>query len=190
MYSSREILYFAFRNNQTFTIATGRDKTRIERLIDYSIRHAEKYGKVYCNNFSSALIIDTAIKVSRFNNLVQLMKLVLKSLRFNAFKINKKEKLTQTVHKEYNIPHGAIYLWYLGTHPEFQRQGWGSKLLTEILFDYQGKTVILQTSEEANVRWYKKFGFDLYHIEIFDSMKIYFLKKDGKPIILMNQNEL
>ena len=57
-------------------------------------------------------------------------------------------------------------------------KGLGSKLLSEIIQEFYTKTIILETSAESNVHWYKKFEFNLYHEEYFEGTKLYFLKNE------------
>jgi len=57
--------------------------------------------------------------------------------------------------------------WYLlaliGTRPESRRQGVGSALLAPVLSrcDEEGVAAVLETSNQANVAWYMKHGFQL-----------------------------
>lgn len=56
--------------------------------------------------------------------------------------------------------------WYLvaaGVHPEFQRRGIGGRVLSPALCaaDQEGFDCYLETSDPANVAYYRRFGFEL-----------------------------
>jgi ribosomal protein S18 acetylase RimI-like enzyme len=57
------------------------------------------------------------------------------------------------------LPH--IYLPILGVAPEYQRQGWGGKLLRALIGHcrQRGRLLYLETETESNVRLYERFGF-------------------------------
>ena len=56
-----------------------------------------------------------------------------------------------------------IYILIVGVNPEYQKQGFGSKLLTA-LFEKSDKTnipIYLETQTESNVKMYEKYGFKI-----------------------------
>lgn len=60
------------------------------------------------------------------------------------------------------------YLKLLGVHPDGQGQGIGSTLLRESLeeLDKDGLPAYLETGTERNVRFYKRFGFEVRKAEV------------------------
>jgi GNAT superfamily N-acetyltransferase len=55
------------------------------------------------------------------------------------------------------------YLGILGTHPDWQRRGIGGALLKPILArcDAEGLPAYLESSKEANIAFYRQFGFEV-----------------------------
>jgi ribosomal protein S18 acetylase RimI-like enzyme len=58
-------------------------------------------------------------------------------------------------------PH--YYLEFIGTDPAHQGKGFGSQLLTPMLerCDHEGVGAYLESSKEANVGFYRRFGFEV-----------------------------
>ncbi len=54
-----------------------------------------------------------------------------------------------------------IYLQILGVDPEYQGQGYGSKILRSLIaqYDEAGLPIYLETETEKNIRLYEHFGF-------------------------------
>jgi ribosomal protein S18 acetylase RimI-like enzyme len=68
-------------------------------------------------------------------------------------------------------PEPSWYLQALGVHPRAQRRGVGKSLMTPALAvaDGAGRPCYLQTSDPANVGYYRRFGFEVSQpaIEVF-----------------------
>ncbi len=60
-------------------------------------------------------------------------------------------------------PH--IYLWGLAVDPKEKSKGIGKALLQTVLSKADGQKlpVYLETHDEKNVNYYKKYGFELIH---------------------------
>lgn len=60
-------------------------------------------------------------------------------------------------------PPARWYLATMGTRPERQRRGLGESVLQPMLrtLDKRGEGARLETSDPANVAWYRKFGFEV-----------------------------
>ena len=58
---------------------------------------------------------------------------------------------------------GTVYIGKLMVHPDYRRQGYGSKLLTEIENCYSGKRYELFTSTKSidNIRLYQRAGYTI-----------------------------
>ena len=59
---------------------------------------------------------------------------------------------------------GTVYIGKLMVYPDYRRQGYGSKLLTEIEKCYTGKRYELFTStkSEDNIRLYQRTGYTIF----------------------------
>ena len=93
------------------------------------------------------------------------------------FEITGIERLRRLVeiHKAMNIHHPKVYpyhyLFLLGVHPRFQGKGIGSRLMYSVLnqVDLQDRGAFLETSVDANIPFFEKFGFkvtDYYDISL------------------------
>jgi ribosomal protein S18 acetylase RimI-like enzyme len=63
-----------------------------------------------------------------------------------------------------NIPLGQIELTYIGTHPEFQRQGIGNLLIHEFITEakmlgFSQVSLSVETDNPSAISLYKKMGF-------------------------------
>ena len=72
--------------------------------------------------------------------------------------------LPKVLKRESNLkkfkPKGKVlYLWYVGVKNNAQGKGLGSKLIREIIADYPGYQVHLQTSNPRNFPLYERLGF-------------------------------
>jgi ribosomal protein S18 acetylase RimI-like enzyme len=88
--------------------------------------------------------------------------------------LSRESKIKQLQPKEL-----MYYLWFIGVNPEYQNEGIGSVLLSEIIEDSENKKrpIYLETSTLKNLPWYKKFGFEIYN-ELDLSYKLFFLKRE------------
>ena len=69
------------------------------------------------------------------------------------------------------MPH--YYLFMLGVCPAAQGKGIGGRLLADMLgrVDREGMTTYLETQNERNVRFYRKFGFEVAAEEPFPKLE-------------------
>lgn len=80
------------------------------------------------------------------------------------------------------------YLWILGTDPQQQGKGYGSAILTKAIREQELNQIplYLETSSEANVKYYERKGFSLYRSIVLDSttaLTIYLMKRDEQDSI-------
>ncbi|KAK4461664.1 acetyltransferase, partial [Cladorrhinum samala] len=75
--------------------------------------------------------------------------------------------------------HDAWYLVYLGTKPNSQGRGYGSKLLKGMIAraDAENRPIYLESSSLANNVYYEKFGFEV-------KKEIYLRRGQGEPVRL------
>ncbi|GLU56472.1 hypothetical protein Dfri01_59330 [Dyadobacter frigoris] len=161
------ILTNSFLGNKSidYLIPNDSDRiVRIEELMSYSFELCFESGKVYISDdgHGCALISFPDKKKFTVRGLIREARLVLLSLGLrNALKAMKREK---AISKHYaNTP--IYYLWFIGVQPDFQDQGIGGRLLSEVLLDAEvlNRKVYLETSTLRNIGWYERFGLRIYH---------------------------
>lgn len=175
------ILSGAFKENKSvgYILGKGRKKARINHLMEYAFLVCRHYGKVFLSDDRKACAL-ILLPDHRKNDLRSVwldLKLILyctgiSHLRKTLQRENKIKTL-QAVDK-----HQAYYLWFIGVEPGYQNQGIGSKLLAEITTDClkMGRTLILETSVDSNLSWYRKNGLTIYTQYNF-GYTLYFLKQ-------------
>jgi ribosomal protein S18 acetylase RimI-like enzyme len=92
--------------------------------------------------------------------------------------ISKAMKREAAIKKQH--PAGKLaYLWFIGVKPNEQGNGYGSKLLKEIITKSKddGRIICLETSTEKNIPWYRKHGFEIYN-EMDFGYKLYCMMKE------------
>lgn len=162
-----KILTSAFLENRSVNYIIKQDdfkQKRIEALMEYSFDFCQSVGKIYLSNDKKAcaLISFPDRKRTNFKSVFLDLKLIMKSAGIsNISKILAREKL---ISQNYPAPE-IYYLWFIGVAPENQNQGFGQKLLTEIIGDanQMNRPIYLETSTEKNLSWYLKAGFEIYN---------------------------
>lgn len=162
-----KILTSAFLENRSVNYIIKQDdfkQKRIEALMEYSFDFCQAVGKIYLSNDKKAcaLISFPDRKTTNFKSVFLDLKLIMKSAGIsNISKILAREKL---ISQNYPAP-DIYYLWFIGVAPENQNQGFGQKLLTEIIGDahQMNRPIYLETSAEKNLAWYLKAGFEIYY---------------------------
>lgn len=73
----------------------------------------------------------------------------------------------------------TLYLWFIGVKPVDQQKGYGTKLLRELIdvADIECRTIILETSTDRNIPWYRLMGFEAYE-KLDLNYRFHFLKKE------------
>jgi ribosomal protein S18 acetylase RimI-like enzyme len=84
---------------------------------------------------------------------------------FGLTGMNRIREMEKIVQKHYPKEKSFLYLWFIGTLPSTQGQGYGSALLKPILEDSETKRidVYLETSTSKNVNYYLNRGFEVYN---------------------------
>ncbi len=70
------------------------------------------------------------------------------------------------------------YLWFIGVDPASQGKGIGTGIMQKVIADSNKtqRTIYLETSNQENLRFYKKHDFEIYHkLELGHTL--YMLKK-------------
>lgn len=159
-----DILVSSFQNNASvlYLIPPGADTLkRIRALMDYSFETCFRTAGVFLSEDRNAcaLLTDPGLKVPYFRSLWLEAKLVFQSISVG----NLSKAIAREQQIRVNYPEGPrAYLWFIGVIPEQQNKGLGSKLLQEVIAHTGSKPLYLETSVPANVKWYKKTGFEVY----------------------------
>lgn len=136
-----------------------------------------EFGTVYLSEDGSACALLTDQKPrTTLRSLIRDAKLILGCLGYKgAMKATSREKRIKKHHPDKPF----IYLWYIGVNPTDQHKGIGSQLLRAIIAEAnkQQYPICLETSTPANLPWYQKFGFRIYH-ELDLGYKLFMLRID------------
>ncbi|MBO4789793.1 MAG: GNAT family N-acetyltransferase, partial [Oxalobacter sp.] len=76
---------------------------------------------------------------------------------------------------------GTVYVGKLMVHPDYQHQGYGTKLLTEIERYFPGKRYELFTSNQSvnNIRLYEKVGYRIFNQKaVNDHLTFVYMEKE------------
>lgn len=160
-----ELLSKAFDSDGSvnFIIPPGTLRSwRIKKLIEYSYYYCSSFGEVFISNdnHSCALVLFPWKRKRTISTMLWDLGLALAVS--GPARIQRLVKRENAIRAHY--PSGKYcHLWLIGTDPEKQGRGSGSVLLKEILdcFDTVNIPVILQTSADYSLRWYRKFHFEL-----------------------------
>lgn len=177
----REILGESFADNlsSNYVLKQSGNLRYLKRLMKYSIRYCTHFGYVFINDEKNAacLLVDPRKKN------------VLAGIRLNIYfifrvcglkklkAVLRREKIMKENHKKFP---NAIHLWFIGVGKASQEKGFGSLLLNEVIdFSEDFDTILLETSNEQNLPWYQKHGFEIYDSKWIENHDLYFLKRGG-----------
>jgi len=165
---SVEVCAKAFIDYPTFPHVLGKkyNAGNLKKFIRFLTKYAILYGEAYASSEKIEGVI-LACDFDRYDyTLYRSLRCGILSLirlgkdvrdRFNKF-----DKFTLKIHeKNIRIPHKYIIM--MGVDPEKQGQGYGRKMMTEVLKDAgdKGRPCYLETHGEKNVAIYKKLGFEI-----------------------------
>ncbi|WP_228442962.1 GNAT family N-acetyltransferase [Chryseobacterium nematophagum] len=161
-------------NSINFIVGFGKNrKKKLRGLFTYQFRMALMYGKVFINNDLNAVILFIHSKKFTFKRLFLEIHLALNVIGIgNILKVLKREKVLKMNHSSSNY----IHLWLMGVRPSQQSKGVGTLLLRETLEYYKRKTIILETTAQENVVFYKKSGFDVFEENHVLNYPLYFMR--------------
>ncbi len=176
-----KILAESFDKNPSVNYVIKQDDRRLKRiqaLMDYSFDICLLFGDIFISddNKACALVIYPDRKRTTLRSAWLDITLVFRCIGFGNIKrtIAREALLEKTRGKEQ-----ISCLWFIGVDPEGQHKGIGSELLQSIVAysTKQSRPVYLETSNEQNLPWYKKFGFNIYAEKSLGHM-LYFLKRE------------
>lgn len=179
-----EILSECFETNKTVNWIVKQDskrKERIRHLMDYSFEACIETGQIFLTEDLTGVIIcsNSEDKLPILEEAYLTIQFVWKVTGING--IGKALKRERYINQHHPQDQEFIYIWFIGLKKTEQGRGVGSAMLQEII-DVSNKEqipVYLETYTERNLNFYKKHGFEVYHIspeEIFD-FKLYFLRR-------------
>ena len=176
-----DILSASFKDNKSVNYIlpqAGNREKRLRRLMAYSFDICFLFGNVLLSDDgkAAALIIYPDKKRTTLKSTWLDLKFAIQCLGiFNLFKAIRRESAIKKVHPA--IPFS--YLWFIGVKPENQNAGSGTILLREIMHHSRSQNypVLLETSTERNLPWYKKNQFDIY-AELDFGYRLYCLRSN------------
>jgi ribosomal protein S18 acetylase RimI-like enzyme len=176
-----DILASAFENNKSvnYIVRQGGGRgNRIRSLMGYSFDICMQFGEVWLSDDRQAclLYLYPEKKKSSLLSTWADIKLIFQAIGISGIlKAIDREKQI----KDMQLQGKTIYLWFIGVQRSEQQKGIGSKLLNELLdvADIESRVVILETSSQRNLPWYKKLGFQEYAL-LDLSYHLHFLKKE------------
>jgi ribosomal protein S18 acetylase RimI-like enzyme len=179
-----EILSSCFENNKSVNWIVKQDskrKERIRHLMDYSFETCIEAGQIYltddltgaiiCSNADDKLpFLEEAYLTVQFVWKVTGIEGIAKALR--------REKYINEFHPQ---DEEFLYIWFIGLKKTEQGKGIGAAMLQEIINQSNEEKIpiYLETSNEQTLNFYKKHGFEVYHVppeEMF-GFKLYFLRR-------------
>lgn len=176
-----DILAASFDDNQSVNYISKQDKKRkqrIRKLMEYSFEICYLYGEIFLteDKKACALILYPDKKKTTLKTIFLDVQLIISCIGIGNIKkaLVREAKIKQLQPKEL-----MCYLWFIGVDKEYQNQGIGSVLLSDIIkdSDHKERPVYLETSTLKNLPWYKKFGFQIYG-ELDLSYELFFLKRE------------
>jgi ribosomal protein S18 acetylase RimI-like enzyme len=175
------ILTISFISNKSvnFLVRQGpRRSLRIRALMAYAFELCMLFGQVWLDDEQQAcaLLIFPETKKTSFRSMLLDLQLIRHCIGWSSVrKVMAREAAIRAIHP----PGPKAYLWFIGVAPAAQHKGLGSQLMQELLAEpsLRGRTFCLETSTQANLPWYARFGFERYH-EFDWGYRLYCLKQE------------
>lgn len=179
-----DILYECFEKNKSVNWIVKQDskkKERIRDLMDYFFEACIEIGEIYLTENLTGVIIfsNSDDKLPILEEAYLTVRLILKVTGIVGIgKALQREKYINRFHPQ---DEEFIYIWFLGLKKTEQGRGVGSKMVQEVInrSNNEQLPIYLETSTEENLKFYKKHGFEVYHVSPEDvfGFKLYFLRK-------------
>lgn len=136
-----DILTKSFGTNQSVNYIVKQDNKRIKRvraLMDYSFEVCYSFGNVFLSDDKNACALVTYPnkKKTTLKSILLDVQLIISCVGLNNIKktLNREAMITKVQPKE-----KMYYLWFIGVDPEYQNEGIGSVLLSEIIENSEHK---------------------------------------------------
>ena len=140
----------------------GKKMKRIKGLMNYSFDLCFHFGEIfYSEDRKGCALILFPDKKKLLKSTLLDLKFIFTSLDFSHLMLAMKR---ESKIKKLQCSELSYYLWFIGVDPAEQGKGIGSQLLGEVISEGSGtgRQVLLETSNVQNVKWYRKFGFEVY----------------------------
>ena len=179
-----EILSECFEKNKTVNWIVKQDSKKQERirdLMDYSFEACIETGEIYLTDDLTGVIIysNSDDKLPILEEAYLTLQFVLKVTGIDG--IGKALRREQYINQFHPKDQEFIYIWFIGLKKTEQGRGIGSAMLREVIniSNKENLPIYHETSNEKNLNFYQKHGFEVYHISPEDifGFKLYFLKK-------------
>ena len=175
-----QILTDSFLDNKSIRYVVKQDQKRVQRtqsLIEYSFNICSRFGEIWLSDDQQgcALVLLPDKKKTTLQSMLWDAKLATSVIGLpRVMKVMDREG---KVKKNHPMDPFA-YLWYVGVNPDHQGQGTGTKLLRDILDEYDGRNrpVYLETSTLRNIPWYEDHGFEVYK-KLFFTYELFMLRR-------------
>ena len=139
------------------------DKNRV--LTEVMVRFCLKYGNV----LSASDNLEGIMAIAPHDKEMTTWRVILSGSFFLSMKISKEAKKMEILSKAVEEAKKSlnldpyIHLLIMGVSQEFQRKGFGRKLLRALIEKAQTekKSIYLETQKEDNVNFYEKYGFSV-----------------------------
>jgi ribosomal protein S18 acetylase RimI-like enzyme len=176
------ILVASFEDNRSVNYVVKQDQFRLKRirmLMEYSFDVCYHFGDVYLSDdgHACALILYPDKKKMTLRSVLLDVKFAFGCVGSgNIGKVLKRQRAIKALYPIQPI----YYLWFIGVNPEAQGKGIGANLLTALLMEahIKDRSIYLETSMELNLKFYRKFGFELYH-EMEVPHQLFFMRKNS-----------
>ena len=179
-----DILSDCFEANKTVNYIVKQDekkKERIRFLMDYSFDMCLEAGQILMTDDMNGVIIcsNSTSKLPILEEAFQTAKFVWKVSGIDGIgRVLKRETYLNSYHPQ---DEEYMYIWFMGVDKGAQGKGVGSAMIDELIRESNltDKTIYLETSSESHLQFYKKHGFDVYHIAKEDvfGYELYFLRR-------------
>lgn len=180
-----DILTDSFITNKSIQNVTRNGinkKKRVRSLMKFFFLNAYHNGDVYLNNDKTACLLmlkgNSKVKLSlltRAKFLLWNINLIFNVLGItNVINVIQREKAINKNHPKKPF----LHLYYIGVFPDCQGRGVGTSLIKEVLDSYTGYEIIyLETSDQRNLKFYKRLGFEVVNVHDELEITLYILKK-------------
>lgn len=175
------LLAASFDDNKSVNFLVRQDSgrsARIKALMAYAFDTCLAFGEVWISDDlqACALLILPETRKTGIRSVWRDLQLVRHCIGWDQVR---KAMAREAAIKAIHPPGLKAYLWFIGVAPAAQHKGLGSQLMSDLLAEpsLKGRTVCLETSAEANLPWYARFGFERYH-EFDWGYRLYCLKRE------------
>jgi ribosomal protein S18 acetylase RimI-like enzyme len=173
------ILVRSFKGNKSVDFVVGKSAKGRKILMEYSLENCLENGEVHVSDSGKSCVLIKYSDQKRKPLKLLIWDLKLAFLGIGIQRISKVLKRESSI-GEIQPKEPFLYVWFIGSEPESQGKGEGSKLLSSVIDIAKKKNlpVCLETSTARNFKWYENFGFLVYASSAQFGFPFYFYRKD------------